>query len=121
MKDCIENSSSEGSITTVNEDYYPDWETSGTCVNDGNIPAYMSAKPDLWLHATLESCCSKNFSWEYNDCILSGGGDGGTTTIVPLYYPDWENTDTCVNDGNEPGYMTSNHDAWMRDTLSACW
>mmetsp|Transcript_5047 Transcript_5047/g.10016 ORF Transcript_5047/g.10016 Transcript_5047/m.10016 type:complete len:95 (+) Transcript_5047:1771-2055(+) len=83
--DCLQESSSEGDTTSGNGDYYPDWETSDTCVNDGNEPAYMSANPEAWLHATLESCCRVNFLWDYNNCIMSGGGEMAARLLYNHY------------------------------------
>jgi len=85
IKDCLQESSSEGDTTSGNGDYYPDWETSDTCVNDGNEPAYMSANPEAWLHATLESCCRVNFLWDYNNCIMSGGGEMAARLLYNHY------------------------------------
>ncbi len=128
IKDCMLNSGGGGVITTIapgTGNYYPDWVTTDTCVNDGNEPDYMSTNPEVWMHSTLESCCSRNYLWDYDNCIGGGGGGVVATTAVPpsagLYYPDWENTDICLNDGNEPAYMSSNPTAWMLDTLFACW
>mmetsp|Transcript_21373 Transcript_21373/g.43482 ORF Transcript_21373/g.43482 Transcript_21373/m.43482 type:complete len:523 (+) Transcript_21373:702-2270(+) len=125
--DCMLNSGGGGVVTTTAPgigNYYPDWVTRDTCVNDGNEPDYMSTNPEVWMHVTLESCCSRNYLWDYDNCIGGGGGGGVATTVVPpsagLYYPDWENTDICLNDGNEPAYMSSNPTAWMLETLFAC-
>ena len=59
--------------------------------------------------------------WNYNSCIGSASGPAPIQTTSSLYYPDWLGTsDICVNDGNEPAYMSQNPIMWMHSTLEAC-
>ena len=105
--------------------YYPDWLVDNTCKNDGNEPEYMSSNTAAWMHSTLESCCKKNFNWNLDVCMGSGGNTGTGATMPSsasgLYYPDWSTQESvCKNDGNEPEYMSSNTAGWMHSTLDSC-
>jgi hypothetical protein len=53
--------------------FYPDWEhDSGTCLQDGNEPAYMEFS--TWLSSSLEECCSKFYTgWNFNKCTNPSG------------------------------------------------
>ena len=43
------------------------------------------------------------------------------SSVAGLYYPDWEGANTgCLNDGNQPAYITSNPSLYMYSTLSEC-
>lgn len=86
--------------------FYPDWSAGGEgCRNDGEEPSYMAANPNDYMSSTLASCCNTYFGWNYNVCmgLLPG------FCARALFYPDWEGSNTaCVDDGNEPSYMTAN-------------
>ena len=40
--------------------YYPDWDAK-VCKTDGGHPPYMNNAPEVWMHETLEACCSINY------------------------------------------------------------
>ena len=102
--------------TKVSALYYADWLGSDTCVNDGNEPLYMKMNPTLWMYATLDECCKKHYGYKLMNCKGSGNVHSG------LYYPNWKNNpiEQCINDGNEPDYMSNNPTAWMHDTIESC-
>eukprot|EP00956_Cyclotella_meneghiniana_P034765 scaffold108040_cov122-Cyclotella_meneghiniana.AAC.5 len=109
---CMNESSSSSSGTS----YYPDWSGDDTCKNDGQAPPYMVGNPTLWLHSTLAECCNTHYFWKSNECI-------GTTVSAStgLYYPDWSGDDEgCLNDGNEPAFMTQSSNSWVYSTLGSC-
>lgn len=85
--------------------FYPDWSPgSEGCANDGREPVYMSQNPSDYLSSSLSSCCNKYFSWNYDVCM----GNLPGLCARSLWYPDWEGSnDGCVDDGNEPPYMTN--------------
>jgi hypothetical protein len=100
--------------------YYPDWLGDDTCVNDGSAPDYMVNNPTTWLHDTLESCCSKNYSWKLAECK-----NGGTTLLSgsgsKLYYPDWYGDNLgCISDENAPDWVIANPSYYMSDKLEVC-
>jgi len=86
--------------------YYADWSPSGNgCKNDGNQPNYMAANPTNYLYSTLDKCCTTHFGWNYLACM----GQLDNVCARSLWYPDWKGTDEgCLNDGEEPSYMTQN-------------
>ena len=95
--------------------YYADWLGDDTCKNDGGAPPYMVQNPTLWLYDTLAECCAAHYAWKSNECL------GTTTTPSGLYYPDWSgDNEGCLNDGNEPAYMTQYSTLWMHATLQSC-
>ncbi|KAL3799917.1 hypothetical protein ACHAW5_006648 [Stephanodiscus triporus] len=75
--------------------WYPDWERTNTCSNDGLQPTWM---PVSYFFASLETCCSAYFAWQQNCAPPTQG-------LYP-WYPDWERTNTCANDGLQPNWMT---------------
>mmetsp|Transcript_20570 Transcript_20570/g.42774 ORF Transcript_20570/g.42774 Transcript_20570/m.42774 type:complete len:639 (-) Transcript_20570:133-2049(-) len=97
-------------------DFYPDWSGGGYCLNDGNEPDYMKLNPSLWVYSTRSSCCTRYYSYAYNDCMGSDAVPSGK------YYPDWDQNQEsrCVSDGQEPDYMASNPTAWMYDSAEEC-
>ena len=104
------------SSSQISHLYYPDWFGDNTCKNDGQEPSYMAANPMFWLHDTLAECCASHYWWKSNECL-------GTTTSASagLYYPDWSgDNEGCLNDGNEPAYMTQYSTLWMHATLESC-
>mmetsp|Transcript_4289 Transcript_4289/g.9709 ORF Transcript_4289/g.9709 Transcript_4289/m.9709 type:complete len:891 (+) Transcript_4289:2-2674(+) len=110
--------------------YYPAWGSKETCLNDGMQQEYMNNNPDAWLYTTLEACCDRYYSWATNECLklhyeATMVSSSGAVPIIfdptaELYYPDWLNTNTCVNDGNAPQYMKVNYETWMYVTLFDC-
>ena len=52
--------------------YYPDWtgaSATATCLNDGNVPAYMLENQDYYLSTTLQQCCERHFHFDVNACL----------------------------------------------------
>jgi hypothetical protein len=45
------------------------------------------------------------------DTIIEGLG---------LYYPDWGKSEACINDGNQPDYMTNFPSQWMYQDIESC-
>ena len=71
--------------------FYPDWEgDSGTCLQDGAEPTYMTNDPTLWLSDSLVDCCLRFYQWDTNSCLNVGSGSG-------LWYVD-PLTSKCVTD-----------------------
>jgi len=95
--------------------FYPDWEDTMSCINDGKKPYYMQMETGHWMKNTREECCKRFFEWEYFDCI------GTEPPASDEYYPDWSNWDgpTCVNDGEMPQYMLSIPSS-LHPTLEEC-
>ncbi len=108
--------------------FFPDWIKDNTCkLDEGDAPAYMVANPGGWMVSTLEECCSLWYSWRKDDCVgnapagSGGGAAPGPSPTSGLYYPNWlQGTNECVNDGNQPQYMTNNPNAYMFSTLDEC-
>lgn len=98
--------------------FYPDWSPGGAgCLNDGDHPPYMAANPSGYLFSTSASCCSQHFGWNYDACIGAGLG----ICARALFYPDWGGADEgCLDDGNEPPYMTDNAMYYMFSQLADC-
>ncbi|KAL7465658.1 hypothetical protein ACHAXS_005972 [Conticribra weissflogii] len=102
--------------------WYPDWTGANEgCINDGNEEDYMRLNPvGYYLFDTLESCCSKHYSWNYNQCARIEGNAIGPNGEA-LYYPDWEGENrSCKNDGRQPAYMSNYPEAWMFADLASC-
>eukprot|EP00571_Detonula_confervacea_P017647 CAMPEP_0172312770 /NCGR_PEP_ID=MMETSP1058-20130122/18549_1 /TAXON_ID=83371 /ORGANISM="Detonula confervacea, Strain CCMP 353" /LENGTH=2999 /DNA_ID=CAMNT_0013026315 /DNA_START=101 /DNA_END=9097 /DNA_ORIENTATION=+ len=108
--------------------YYPAWGYLETCLSDGLQDAYMNGSHGSWLYGTLESCCQRYYGWDQAGCKLRNAEatlvSGSLSSIVDpsddLYFPDWERTDTCINDGTAPPYMKKQSSLWMYGTLSGC-
>lgn len=47
--------------------WYPDWENTNNCINDGNEPSWMA----VYLTATKEQCCQNNYWWRLEACKLA--------------------------------------------------
>eukprot|EP00956_Cyclotella_meneghiniana_P021945 scaffold40689_cov23-Cyclotella_meneghiniana.AAC.1 len=48
--------------------FYPDWDYhSGTCLEDGNEPIYMT-NDTAFILDSLEECCERYYSWDTNSC-----------------------------------------------------
>jgi len=99
--------------------FYPDHSPGGSgCKNDGNVPDYMSADPSQYLSSTLDKCCSSFFPWNYEACLGIGGRG---VCARSLWYPDWEGSNVgCIDDGNEPKYMTDNPVDFLYSSLEDC-
>lgn len=84
----------EEPVTTVSAQigtgrFYPDWKNgSGTCLEDGNEPLYMTNNPS-WIRDSLEECCARYYSWDTNSCMNRKGSG--------LWYAD-EVNEVCVID-----------------------
>jgi hypothetical protein len=77
----------------------------------------MEANPGVYMHSTLDKCCSTHFAWNYDGCM----GLLDDTCARALWYPDWEGENVgCVRDGNEPLYMTENNIAYLFSTKADC-
>ena len=102
----------------VDELYYPDWSGgSGTCINDGKEPAFMTTNGHAYLFNTKGDCCKNFYNWDYNTCV----GIVETTPSITLFYPDWTDSEhVCKNDGKQPTYMNTSPELWMHETLEAC-
>jgi len=97
--------------------YYPDWRGGSGCLNDGNEPAYIGANPGQHMHSTLDSCCQTYFGWNFNECV----GNLPGICARSLFYPDWDGkNEGCIDDGNEPKYMTDNAISFMFTKLEEC-
>ena len=98
--------------------YYPDWSPGGNgCKNDGYEPNYMSANPSYYLSSTMDSCCSTYYGFNYDTCM----GNLPVLCAHALWYPDWKGDDEgCINDGNEPTYMTDNAVNFMFSQMADC-
>ena len=69
--------------------FYPDWiYHSGTCLDDGNEPTYMT-NDESWILDSLEECCKRYYTWDTNTCMNAKGSG--------LWYADVLN-DVCVTD-----------------------
>ena len=99
--------------------YYPAWEASEPRCDTGDPPNYMRGNPKGWLSDTPEDCCRRFFGWA-TTCVVNSGGTAVADPTASLYYADWSETNTCVNDGNAPGYVKSSPKIWMYDTLAEC-
>jgi hypothetical protein len=47
--------------------YYPDWDNTNNCINDGNEPSWMAT----YLTTTKDQCCKNNYWWRYDACMLA--------------------------------------------------
>jgi len=77
----------------------------------------MGASPGDHMHSTLDSCCSTYFGWNFDECV----GNLPGSCARSLFYPDWEGSnDGCIDDGNEPRYITDNAMYHMFTKLKDC-
>ena len=79
----------------------------------------MDTSPEWWMPKTLKDCCSTNYQWKYEDCVMSDP----TAAPVPnpnvdgKYFLDWLVSEhECKNNGTQPPYMSKNPAIWMYDT-----
>ncbi|KAK1743967.1 hypothetical protein QTG54_005564 [Skeletonema marinoi] len=88
----------EAETTDVNL-FYPnwDWEVS-SCVNDGDEPDYMAVNPTGWLFSTKSACCENWFAFSYDECMGDDDCNEDEYVYEELFYPDWEDTMSCIND-----------------------
>ena len=91
--------------------YFLNWCRTKICQldSDGSVaPDYMTSNPSGYMYADLSDCCAKQYNWIYDTCAGMGSDGTGTGTGTGLYFPNWSSSNQgCVNDGNEPDYMTS--------------
>mmetsp|Transcript_10322 Transcript_10322/g.22982 ORF Transcript_10322/g.22982 Transcript_10322/m.22982 type:complete len:597 (-) Transcript_10322:109-1899(-) len=118
---CMYGDISSGSGGVGTGLYFPDWLGMDICEldNDGSVaPDYMSSNPNGWMKSTLDDCCMSYYQWNYDVCF----GNGGTTSAASwLYYPNWSGgTNECLDDGNQPAYMTNYQSMHMHTTLESC-
>ena len=83
----------------------------------------MNDNAESWLYPDLESCCKRYYSWDEVGCLRTNAeatlvSSSGSALAFPdptadLYYPAWGTTESCVNDGAAPAYMTKQPDTWM--------
>lgn len=129
--------------------YYPRWGDEGevsseqeTCVRgsyyeitdervrvaNSKAEGFQNEVDSNWVYDTLEECCKEHFWWEIPACEASEGtgfGQGSEVTkkgaFVKYYPAAAENGNLyCLNDGEQPAYMTNDFDKWMFDTLEDC-
>ena len=75
--------------------YYPDWDgVNISCTNDGKEPVYMALNPSVYMYATLESCCTKHYSWAYATCV---GVVAPAQVATNKWYVDY-NKNLCTKD-----------------------
>ena len=99
--------------------FYPDWwsPNGSSCLNDGEQPHYMTINTGDYMTSTLHACCTKWFSWDFDNCIGSHPDD----CTKHLYYPDWHGgSGKCVADGDEPAYMNTNSHFYFFNNLEDC-
>jgi len=88
--------------------------------------AYQEANFKGHLYPSLEECCNVHFWWDFDACVASGGSFGNDSTIIKaaaftMFYPDREGQNTyCLNDGQQPVYMTNNLKIWMFNSVEDC-
>ena len=75
----------------------------------------MLSNYDYFLSSALEECCKNFYNWNLFSCT------GTTPTLTNgEYYPDWEDSDTCVKGGEVPKYMFHNQKHYFSPTLQKC-
>lgn len=94
--------------------WYPVWIDGKYCENDGNQPWYMKQNPSTWLYNTRDGCCSRYYSYDYAACM--GVDESGAIG----FYPAWDGTLKCLNDGDIPSYMRHNSNQWVYDDIDSC-
>ena len=78
-------------------------------------PYYMLSNYDYFLSSSLEECCRNFYKWNLSDCL------GTTPTLTNgEYYPDWEDSHTCVKGGDIPKYMYHSQSHYLFPTLQKC-
>ena len=82
--------------------------------NDSDEPDWMAVNPTGWLFSTKSACCASWFAWSYYECMKDDDCNEGEA----LFYPDWEDTMSCIDDGKEPYWMHTGH--WMKNTREEC-
>ncbi|KAL7485151.1 hypothetical protein ACHAW6_010776 [Cyclotella cf. meneghiniana] len=103
--------------TTSHSSWYPDWEGNNKgCIQDGDVPSYMTRLPGNYLFNTKKDCCQKYYSWNYAECV--GEEDAGSGEN---WYVDWTSgDDTCKNDGKAPKYMIQQAELWLFELQEDC-
>merc|ERR1712048_26149 len=94
------------------------------CKTGGGQPNYMNTSPSIWLFATLNACCTKNYGHDLTTCLGSSSGSSSTTSalVASGWYPAWHTTTNsiCKNDGLQEPYMNKNPTTYLASTLEAC-
>ena len=75
----------------------------------------MLSNYDYFLSSSLQECCENFYNWDLYSCT-------GTTPALTNgeYYPDWDNSHTCVKDGQVPEYMFHDQSHYLSPTLQKC-
>eukprot|EP00984_Skeletonema_dohrnii_P029480 scaffold20142_cov80-Skeletonema_dohrnii-CCMP3373.AAC.3 len=81
----------------------------------------MAVNPTEWLSSSMSACCKKFFGgYMYDSCMGRYPPDHDDCNTM-LYYPNWGGTNEgCVDDGQEPYYMLSNHQYFLSNTREEC-
>lgn len=74
-----------GTDLTIPIGYYPAWDGTTKCLNDADVPDYMRNNPDEWVYDDLDSCCERYYSYDYNECVVNGGGDAAALATNKWY------------------------------------
>ncbi|KAL7479420.1 hypothetical protein ACHAW6_010842 [Cyclotella cf. meneghiniana] len=87
--------------------YYPDWQGTNTCVNNGKQPSWMYVS-DPWNNkyftTSQQECCDTWYFWDLR-CVLSAVNAYADNYTGHPWYPDWQNSNTCQSDGRQPTWM----------------
>ncbi len=110
----------EISVCLDSNSNYPDIRYD-TNRNDGEEPDYMAVNPTEWLSSSMEACCKKFFSgYLYDVCMGRYPPDHDDCNFM-LFYPDWDGSNKgCIDDGQEPYYMLSNHQYFLSNSREEC-
>ncbi|KAL3775170.1 hypothetical protein HJC23_000313 [Cyclotella cryptica] len=87
--------------------FYPDWEGSNTCVNDGKQPSWMYVS-DPWNNkyftTSQQECCDTWYFWD-SRCVQTAVTAFADNSTGNPWYPDWQSSNTCQSDGKQPTWM----------------
>jgi len=87
--------------------FYPDYGDKGStivCRDDGNAPDWIAS--DMMKQSRFECCTNYYFSSSWS----------GSCNLESPFYAKFEDK-RCVNDGNQPDWMTGDY---LHDTLWRC-
>jgi len=66
-------------------DWYPSWhDQTSTCLNDGNVPAYMR-NGNSFIRNSLEECCNWYYSWDFTNCMILSGASSSVYATNEFY------------------------------------
>ena len=86
-------------VTIYSGKFYADWVTT-SCKNDDNYPPYMDGSD--WISPSLNACCGKHFSWDYDACIENSInphlGPKVNDFATNKWYVNWSRDTFCVKD-----------------------